>query len=463
MALAILSLGLIGWVIYSSTVYFAHKSILAAHKQTISDRDTALERSDAAYRDLQARSEELKRKFLSVTRRLKEKQQHLVDSVSQNAALERSLGEIKGKLARSEKAYSHMASARDALARWLKQVENELEEITRRNAALNKEMAFIQGKLDDAQAHNAKAIADREALRKHLSSATEERNQLKDQKALLSQRLNELKDAMDRAVAERDEIMAQRLSLERRVKDLEHWIANRTEIQQKLIARLTEQAVSKNKEVEKTLALTELNVDFLLAELRRAQDETGHPAGQGGPYVAFLPEFKGYLSEFSPMSEIDAMLETLDGHLERWEGLNQIFRQVPLSAPVDQYRIVSKFGKRLDPITGSRAMHYGVDLSSYAKAPVLATAPGTVAFAGWKQKYGKIVEIDHGMGILTRYGHLRKIFVKKGQQVPFRQKIGLMGSTGRSTGPHVHYEVLVRGKHHNPLKFMKAGKYVFKK
>ena len=107
-------------------------------------------------------------------------------------------------------------------------------------------------------------------------------------------------------------------------------------------------------------------------------------------------------------------------------------------------------------------MHYGVDLAGVKRTPVLTTAPGVVAFVGLNGRFGKLVEVDHGMGIRTRYGHLHKILVKKGQRVGHREKIGLLGNTGRSTGPHIHYEILVNGVPVDPLKFIKAGKHVFK-
>ncbi|MFQ5765541.1 MAG: M23 family metallopeptidase, partial [Rhodospirillales bacterium] len=102
-----------------------------------------------------------------------------------------------------------------------------------------------------------------------------------------------------------------------------------------------------------------------------------------------------------------------------------------------------------------------IDLGGPFKSSVYATAPGVVTYAGWKGKYGKLVEIDHGAGLKTRYGHLHKFFVKKGQKVNFHKKIGLLGSTGRSTGAHLHYEVVFKGRAKNPMKFIRAGKYVF--
>jgi murein DD-endopeptidase MepM/ murein hydrolase activator NlpD len=92
----------------------------------------------------------------------------------------------------------------------------------------------------------------------------------------------------------------------------------------------------------------------------------------------------------------------------------------------------------------------------------LATAPGTVIYAGWMRDYGRVVEIDHGLGIHTRYAHLKAFTVTVGQKVEFRQEIGKLGNSGRSTGPHLHYEVQVNGKPQDPMNFMEAGKYVFK-
>ena len=107
-------------------------------------------------------------------------------------------------------------------------------------------------------------------------------------------------------------------------------------------------------------------------------------------------------------------------------------------------------------------MHYGLDFGSTPRAPIYVTAPGTVSFAGWKGNFGKMIEVDHGAGIKTRYAHLSKITVKKGQTIAFGDKIGVIGSTGRSTGNHLHYEILFRDKALDPMQFIKAGRYVFK-
>ena len=107
-------------------------------------------------------------------------------------------------------------------------------------------------------------------------------------------------------------------------------------------------------------------------------------------------------------------------------------------------------------------MHKGTDFSAPSRSVIFATAEGKVVYRGWKGRYGRLVEIDHGFGIRTRYGHMRKIYVRRGQQIRLGQKIGQVGTSGRSTGPHVHYEIIVRGRNVDPLKFIGAGKDVFK-
>ena len=162
-----------------------------------------------------------------------------------------------------------------------------------------------------------------------------------------------------------------------------------------------------------------------------------------------------------PADRLKANLSTLNARLQYSQALESVMRKLPLSAPLDSFSITSRFGKRRDPINRKWAAHYGVDLGSVFKSPVYATAPGVVTHAGWSGIYGRLIEVDHGAGLKTRYGHLYKILVKKGRQLKFRDKIGLLGSTGRSTGAHVHYEITFKGKPKNPMKFIKAGRHVF--
>ncbi|HEU5479507.1 MAG TPA: M23 family metallopeptidase, partial [Candidatus Tumulicola sp.] len=133
---------------------------------------------------------------------------------------------------------------------------------------------------------------------------------------------------------------------------------------------------------------------------------------------------------------------------------------LPLRSPLDQYQLRSDFGPRIDPINHRASFHPGLDLAAPYKSAVYSTGPGTVVFTGTREGYGRMVEIDHGHGIVTRYAHLHRILVARGQKVAAHTKVGELGSTGRSTGPHVHYEVDVDGTPLDPAKFMEAGKNV---
>ena len=119
--------------------------------------------------------------------------------------------------------------------------------------------------------------------------------------------------------------------------------------------------------------------------------------------------------------------------------------------------MTSGFGVRPDPFLGRPAMHSGLDFRSETGDPVRATANGVVESAGWSGGYGNMIEIDHGNGFATRYGHLSKIEAKVGQQIRIGQIIGRVGSTGRSTGPHLHYETRIDGDAVDPQKFLRAG------
>ncbi len=146
--------------------------------------------------------------------------------------------------------------------------------------------------------------------------------------------------------------------------------------------------------------------------------------------------------------------------MEDYHALSDAADKVPLSTPVFSASRSSGFGARLDPITRRPAFHPGLDFASGFLTPIFATAPGEISFTGVRAGYGNTVEIDHGGGFKTRYAHLQGIAVAAGQRVAVGQRIGAMGSTGRSTGPHLHYEVWVDGRPQNPDRFLRAGDYV---
>ncbi|WP_404340696.1 M23 family metallopeptidase [Pseudoalteromonas mariniglutinosa] len=137
-------------------------------------------------------------------------------------------------------------------------------------------------------------------------------------------------------------------------------------------------------------------------------------------------------------------------------SLENLLSELPQTLPAADYYISSSYGLRKDPMNGRRAFHKGVDLAGWHKTAIFAPADGTVLRAGRNGGYGNFIELQHKNGFVTRFGHLNKIKVKNGQRVSKDDVIGLMGSTGRSTSTHLHYEVLVNGKHVNPVKITKA-------
>jgi murein DD-endopeptidase MepM/ murein hydrolase activator NlpD len=146
--------------------------------------------------------------------------------------------------------------------------------------------------------------------------------------------------------------------------------------------------------------------------------------------------------------------------LSEASALSDAAEDLPLARPTAAGSQTSGFGVRFDPFTRRPAYHSGLDFNGGYAQPIYSTGPGVVAFTGLRSGYGKVVEIDHGRGLKTRYAHLSSIAVRPGQRVGVGHRIAAMGSTGRSTGTHLHYEVWVNGRAQNPGRFLKAGQYV---
>jgi murein DD-endopeptidase MepM/ murein hydrolase activator NlpD len=189
-----------------------------------------------------------------------------------------------------------------------------------------------------------------------------------------------------------------------------------------------------------------LNPDRMLASM---DDRTA----MGGPLISLLPGNGSFDPRFKRLGLSLARMDAL----ERWlQGIPQV---IPAAA---QY-ISSGFGYRSDPFEGSAAFHAGLDFKAPLGAPVFAAAWGRVAFVGQRSGYGNVVEIDHGNGLLTRYAHMSAFRTRLGQPVRAGEVIGAVGSTGRSTGPHLHFEVRLNGQPVNPRPFLEVAPNVLQK
>jgi murein DD-endopeptidase MepM/ murein hydrolase activator NlpD len=156
----------------------------------------------------------------------------------------------------------------------------------------------------------------------------------------------------------------------------------------------------------------------------------------------------------------DSKVKELDEALDLLDRMKSQARSLPISNPSPGHSISSTFGVRPDPLLGTPAMHSGMDFRAPIGSPVRVTAEGTVISAGWNGGYGRMVEVQHAKGFTTRYAHLSKILVSEGQKLSAGDIVGKVGSSGRSTGPHLHYEVRRNGDALNPVRFIKAGKKV---
>jgi len=218
-----------------------------------------------------------------------------------------------------------------------------------------------------------------------------------------------------------------------------------------LLGSIEERARAKSKEIRRVLAATGVNADRLLPPTKI----TNTLIAQGGPFIDASNISDATSNFFRHANRAGFAVDELT-------ELENVVRGVPLSSPLTvSRRYTSGFGVRRDPINGRSANHHGIDFAAAWAAPIVATAAGKVKYAGTRSGFGRVVEIDHGNGFVTRYAHMNRYVVKTGDQVKLHQKIGELGNSGRSTGPHVHYEVLFKGRPVNPQRFIEAGRYVF--
>ena len=289
-----------------------------------------------------------------------------------------------------------------------------------------------------------RTIANHELAYRDLES---EFNQALADQARLAAKMEGLRQSLGREIDLNGDLALQRAALERRVAGLQQRLAALREAHKGVIEQLRELAMARADAIETTIAGTGLDAQTLVANVGESN------LGRGGPFVPIGE------AAAEPNRHPD-LANALAGLNEQWDrlfALQEVRRALPLTAPLSQFWISSGYGERDDPFTGERSFHAGVDMVAPLGTGIRATAPGTVVVAEKRKRYGRMIEIDHGHGITTRYAHLGKILVKAGEPVERGQRIATLGSSGRSTGPHLHYEILAAGKDFNPVRFLEAG------
>jgi len=289
----------------------------------------------------------------------------------------------------------------------------------------------------------------RDALLAQLSEMEAGMAELSEAHQLLA-RFDDFELEMRKMVLQRDLALEENKALTGRVGSLEDLVIEMESAQAALLDHFGAVAQSRITDIEDSLSGMGLDIDSMLNNMLTGGD------GQGGPFVpANLPILD------KPVFK--ASVASLNTHVDRLDALRDLTDHLPLTQPIlSGYRLSSRFGVRRDPINGRLGRHDGLDFAAPSGTPIVAPAAGKVVYVGRRRGYGLMVDIDHGMGLTTRYGHLLSAAVKVGVTVTRGDLIAAVGNSGRSTGAHLHYEIRVNGTPQNPAKFMKAGQHVFK-
>ncbi|WP_282120477.1 DUF5930 domain-containing protein [Ruegeria atlantica] len=265
------------------------------------------------------------------------------------------------------------------------------------------------------------------------------------------EQMNFMTEALSRTAEERDQIAANAKDALEQRDDLELEIRLMQERSDEIFRQLEEAMVISVEPLDKMFRQAGMPTDRIIEEVRRGY------SGMGGPLTPISFSTRG--EELTP-DEIRA--NTLLQQMDQLNLYRIAAEKAPFASPVNSVvRFTSGYGTRRDPKTGGRRMHNGADFAGAHGTDIFATADGVVSHAGWQSGFGRLVKIKHAFGIETLYAHNTKIRVKVGQRVSRGDHIADMGSTGRSTGTHLHYEVRVNGKPVNPMTYIKAARNVF--
>jgi murein DD-endopeptidase MepM/ murein hydrolase activator NlpD len=259
-----------------------------------------------------------------------------------------------------------------------------------------------------------------------------------------------LADALGDTASERDLMEGAAERAAERVAALESDARSQRARNDEIFAPLEEAVTISMEPLDNMFRAAGMSPDDLLDQVRRGY------SGQGGPLSPLSMSTSG-----ATLTPEETRANAILGGLDRMNLYRLATEQVPLAMPVQgSFRWTSGFGYRRDPKGWGTRMHNGTDMAGAYGMPILATASGTVIHAGWDNGYGRSVEIRHLNGIVTRYAHMSQLRVDVGQRVSRGEQIGDMGNSGRSTGTHLHYEILIDGTAVNPMTFIKAGQDV---
>jgi len=352
------------------------------------------------------------------------------------------------------------------------ELEQDLFESEKRFDVVLEQLNGKQGRLIDAASVESTLEVRLAAIKKRLETVTEERNeavykftnmrmnaaQVEDalegarkREEQMKETLQSVSTALTTAAADRDSARSSAETLQAEYDQIKDEITRVTEQRDQIMSRLEDAAKVSLSELHNIIKKTGVDVNSIIKSVERSY------SGAGGPFIP-LGSIQAVPAEFTAdYKRVDSLLSTMDR-----VNLHRIaIDKLPLAKPVRTYRYTSGFGARKDPKSGRRAYHKGMDMAAPRGTPVYAPADGVVIKAGRERGYGNVIRVKHALGFVTVYAHLHRIHVKSGQRIERGQKIGQVGSTGKSTGSHLHYEIRYNKTAINPVKFIEAGKHVF--
>ncbi len=349
------------------------------------------------------------------------------------AGLEQRLDELQAerdaRAAEALAAQARFATALDQVSQMQTQLLASEEKRREMEAGLGAVRSTLTAALAERDAHQAQVADDAGPDRSKevtvaLDILAEELRQTADQRALARQEADEARLAAQELTVERDQILARN---------------------DEILTQLEDAVTISTEPLDDVFRSVGMNPDEVLATIREGY------SGQGGPLTPLSYSTRGNAALSQNETKARQIIVTLD----QMNTYRIAIEKLPLAMPVEQaFRYTSGFGRRWG------RMHEGVDMAGPVGTPIHATGDGVVTYAGRQGAYGNLIKIEHELGTETRYGHLSRIGVKVGQRVSQGELIGAMGNTGRSTGPHLHYEVRMNGRAVDPMSFIKAAENV---
>ena len=439
------------------------------YDRLVADKEAAVVRAETANADLQDDLASLQDRLAATTRDRQEAEGRLSALSDQagelggllelteaklrvleetGAQLSQQRGEIQQQLAVSEEAASSKAGRIAQLTRALDQAQREVHQLEAQRATLVARLSKNETDRLEEQARYAEYKASLEQTAKKLQQLGADRDKAASERDLLRARIGEL----EQKLSQRETPRPQERTAEARPVEPAPPQPVQSEIEPPHAEIRPTDARAEPKrgtdgvaelgrggfgEFERVLASTGIDIARLFSQF-------GLNRAEGGPFVA-PPKTDQAADGISP---------------DRLAGMRGLVKSLPLGTPIDHYQVGSRFGPQFDPFNGKAAFHTGLDFTAPYMSPIYATAPGIVTYAGYRGDYGKVVEIDHGNGIATVYAHMHRYTVSVGQTVEAHAQIGFLGSTGRASGPHVHYEVIVNGEPQDPEKFIALARLI---